>query len=230
MKYRANGVIPLTIAIDGPSASGKSTVGEQIARRLDYLYFDTGVMYRAVTSMALQRGIDVQDDQAVSGLAEQAIIDVLPPTIADGRQNTIKADGVDITNYLRGSSIDANVSAVSSYGRVREAMVRYQRAIGERGHVVMIGRDIGTVVLPAAELKVYLTASAEERARRRYLENVARGDSTPYEEVLRLMRRRDELDMGRANSPLRPAADAHIVDSEYLNVQQVVEAIEHLWS
>ena len=220
---------PLTIAIDGPSASGKSTVGEILARRLGYLYFDTGVMYRAVTCTALQRGIDVDNELAISELAEKTKIDVLPPTVADGRQNTIMADGVDITNRLRGSNIDGNVSVVSSYGRVRESMVRYQRAIGECGRVIMIGRDIGTVVLPKADLKVYLTASVEERARRRYRENVARGDNASYDDVLRLMRRRDELDMGRANSPLRPAVDAHIVDTEYLNIQEVVEAIEHFW-
>jgi CMP/dCMP kinase len=225
----AGGTTPLTITIDGPSASGKSTVGEILARRLNYLYFDTGVMYRAVTCTALKRDIDVENEQAISELAEGTKIEVLPPTVADGRQNTIMADGVDITNQLRGSNIDGNVSAVSSYGRVRESMVRYQRAIGERGRVVMIGRDIGTVVLPKADLKIYLTASVEERARRRYRENVARGDNAPYDEVLRLMRRRDELDMGRANSPLRPAVDAHIVDTEYLNVPEVVEAIEHLW-
>ncbi len=215
--------------MDGPSASGKSTVGEILAKRLNYLFFDTGVMYRALTYVALQGGIDVQDEARISELAESVRIDVLPPTVVDGRQNTILADGTDISLQLRSSAIDANVSAVSSYRRVREAMVKTQREIGLRGHVVMVGRDIGTVVLPHADLKIYLTASAEERARRRYLENVARGDAAPYEQVLHLMRRRDEFDMGRANSPLRPAPDAHIVDTEYLNVAQVVEAIERLW-
>ena len=221
---------PLTIAIDGPSASGKSTVGELLAKRVGYLYFDTGVMYRAVTCVALQCGIAVGDERRVSDLAERLKIDVLPPTVMDGRQNTVLADGSDITLALRGSLIDANVSAVSSYPRVREAMVRQQRAIGERGRVVMIGRDIGTVVLPEADLKVYMTASVEERARRRYKENAARGDMTPYEEVLRLMKHRDEFDMGRATSPLRPATDAHIVDTERLNIVEVVDAIERLWN
>jgi cytidylate kinase len=221
---------PLRIAIDGPSASGKSTVGDVLAKRLKYLFFDTGVMYRAVTCEALQRGVDLDDDERVSDLAERLRIEVLPPTVADGRQNTILADGVDITDKLRSTKIDANVSVVSSYRRVRTAMVRQQRAIGERGRVVMIGRDIGTVVLPNSELKVYLTASVEERARRRYLENSQRGDAASYEEVLRMMRRRDELDMGRENSPLRPAQDAHIVDSEYLGVDEVVAAIKQLWN
>jgi cytidylate kinase len=220
---------PFRIAIDGPAASGKSTVGELLAKRLDYLYFDTGVMYRAVTCVALQRGVDVDDEQHVGELAERLQIDVLPPTVADGRQNTILADGVDITDKLRGAEIDANVSKVSSYRMVREAMVRQQRAIGERGRVVMLGRDIGTVVLPHAELKVYLTASVEERAHRRHRENTQRGDVASYDDVLRMMRRRDELDMGRENSPLRPAPEARIVDSECIGVLEVVDVIEHLW-
>lgn len=220
---------PLMIAIDGPSASGKSTVGEVLAKRLGYLFFDTGVMYRALTGVALNRAMDVNHEAQISQLAQQVKIDVLPPTVHDGRQNTILVDGVDITPALRSNQIDANVSIVSSYPQVREAMVRQQREIGQRGRVVMIGRDIGTVVLPQADLKIYLTASAEERARRRYKEYCARGDHTSYEEVLQMMKRRDELDMGRATSPLRPAADAQIVDSETMTVPQVVEAIEQLW-
>lgn len=222
--------IPVTIAIDGPSASGKSTVGEVLAKRLNYLYFDTGVMYRTLTCVALQRGLDINDEAQISKLAEQLRIDVLPPTVPDGRQNTILADGVDITNELRSGAIDANVSVVSSYPRVREAMVRQQRAIAQRGRVVMIGRDIGTVVLPSADLKVYLDATVECRAERRYKENVARGDHTSYAEVLHMMKRRDELDMGRKTSPLRPAPDAHIVDTTFMDVPQVVNAVEALWN
>lgn len=216
---------PRTIAIDGPSGSGKSTVGELLARRLGYLYFDTGVMYRAVTFVALQRGLDVADEAQIGALAEQLKIDVLPPTVHDGRQNTVLADGVDITRNLRSPEIDANVSTVASNGAVRAAMVRQQRAIGERGQVVMIGRDIGTVVLPRSELKLYLTAGVEERARRRQRENAQRGDETPYEAVLDMMRRRDEKDMGRENSPLRPASDAQMINSEEMAADEIVDRI-----
>jgi cytidylate kinase len=216
---------PRTIAIDGPSASGKSTVGEALASELGYLYFDTGVMYRAITCAALARGIAPQNAEAVGALAESVRVDVLPPTIKDGRQNTVLLDGKDITLDLRASAIDENVSVVSSYPRVRQAMVRQQRAIAARSCVVMVGRDIGTVVMPDAPLKIYLIASAEERARRRYLENLRRGDATPYEEVLRLMRRRDEFDSGRATAPLRPAEDARVIDTEHLDVPAVVARI-----
>jgi len=224
-----NGNMPITIAIDGPSASGKSTVGELLAKRLGYLYFDTGVMYRAVTSVAMRRGIPLTDEQRVSEMARKLQIDVLPATVNDGRQNTILADGEDITQELRSGDIDANVSLVSSYPQVREAMVERQRQIASRGRVVMIGRDIGTVVLPGADLKIYLDGTVECRAERRFKENRARGDQTAYDEVLRLMKRRDELDMGRVTSPLRPAPDACIVDTTTLSVREVLKAIEDHW-
>jgi cytidylate kinase len=220
---------PSTIAIDGPSASGKSTVGELLSRQLGYLYFDTGVMYRAVTCLALQRELDVNDEAQISALAEQIKIDVLPPTVSDGRQNTILVNGNDLTNDLRHPLIDANVSVVSAYPRVRAAMVSQQRLIGARGNVVMIGRDIATVVLPHAELKIYLTASIECRAMRRYRENVARGDPTSFAEVLRLLQRRDQIDSERKTSPLRAAADAHVINTETLTIAQVVAAIAQLW-
>jgi len=223
-------VIPGTIAIDGPSASGKSTVGAEVARQLGYMYFDTGVMYRAVTLVALQCGAALDDGPAVSALAEQAHIDVLSPTVNDGRQNTIQVDGIDVTLGLRDQAIDANVSIVSAYPRVRAAMVRQQRAIGVRGGVVMIGRDIGTVVLPDADLKIFLTASVEVRARRRYEENARRGDATPYAVVLANLRRRDEIDSTRADSPLRPAPDAHIINTDQMDAAAAVRAICALWA
>ncbi|MDY7075370.1 MAG: (d)CMP kinase, partial [Chloroflexota bacterium] len=138
---------PSTIAIDGPAASGKSTIGELLARQLGYLYFDTGVMYRAVTWAALARDISIEDEAAVTVLAERLDIDVIPPTVNDGRQYTVLADGVDITWAIRTPEVDVNVSPVSTYSGVRRALVAQQRRVAAEGRVVMVGRDIGTVVL-----------------------------------------------------------------------------------
>lgn len=200
-----------------------------LAKRLGYLYFDTGAMYRAVTLAALRGGLDLTNEAQVSDLAERLQIDVHSPTVQDGRQNTVLADGKDVTAELRSSIVDANVSRVSSYPRVRAALVRQQRAIGERGRVVMIGRDIGTVVLPAAHLKIFLTASEEERARRRYQENLKRGDTLAYEDVLASMKGRDDQDSARTISPLRPADDAVCIDTDHMAAEQVVDALEKLW-
>ena len=151
--------LPSTIAIDGPAASGKSTIGGRLADELDYLYFDTGVMYRAITCVALVQGVPIEDEEAVGKLAEEIHLDVLSPTVDDGRDVTVLADGEDITPELRRPEVDQAVSPVSSYRRVREALTLQQRRIGQAGGVVMVGRDIGTVVMPGAELKIYLDAS-----------------------------------------------------------------------
>jgi len=217
-----------TIAIDGPAASGKSTIGELLARRLGYLYFDTGVMYRAVTWAALDRGISIEDEAAVTALAEELRIDVVPPTGDDGRQYTVLADGVDVTWEIRSPAVNANVSPVSAYPGVRREMVRQQRRVAECGRVVMVGRDIGTVVLPDADLKVYLDASVEERARRRWKEERARGEDSEYETVLASMRRRDEIDGNRKASPLRTAEDAVVLDTTDLDIEGVMAAVERL--
>ncbi len=217
-----------TIAIDGPAASGKSTIGELLARRLGYLYFDTGVMYRAVTWAALDRGISIEDEAAVTALAEELRIDVVPPTGDDGRQYTVLADGVDVTWEIRSPAVNANVSPVSAYPGVRREMVRQQRRVAECGRVVMVGRDIGTVVLPDADLKVYLDASVEERARRRWKEERARGEDSEYETVLASMRRRDEIDGNREASPLRTAEDAVVLDTTDLDIEGVMAAVERL--
>jgi cytidylate kinase len=219
---------PSTIAIDGPAASGKSTVGELLARHLGYLYFDTGVMYRAVTLAALLRGIPIQDEAAMTALAARLRIDVLPPTADDGRQYTVLADGVDVTWAIRAPEVDADVSAVSAYPGVRRALVVQQRRVAEEGRVVMVGRDIGTVVLPDADFKLYLDASVEERARRRWREVQARGRDAEYEPVLLLMRRRDEIDSGRKVSPLRAADDAVVLDTTDMDVGEVVAHVERL--
>jgi cytidylate kinase len=219
---------PSLIAIDGAAASGKSTVGCILARRLDYLYFDTGVMYRAVTWIALQRGIPIDDETAVTALAESLVIEVAPPVQADGHQYTVYANGQDVTWAIRQPAVDSAVSPVSAYPGVRRALTEQQRRIAANGHVVMVGRDIGTVVLPAADLKLYIQASVEERARRRYRECRARGEDVTYQEVLASMRRRDQIDSQRAYAPLRPAEDAIIIDTNELDIEEVLDRIEPL--
>ncbi len=216
---------PLTIAIDGPAASGKSTVGERLAKALGYLFFDTGVMYRAVTWAALQRLGSVEDEAAVTRLAETVQIDVRPLSHEDGRQADVWLDGEDVTWAIRRPEVDRWVSQVAAYPGVRQAMTQQQRRIGLRGRVVMIGRDITTVVLPEAEAKIYLDASVEERARRRYLERKARGEAVSYEEILEGLRQRDHLDSTREVAPLRVAADAIVINTDGLSVDEVVQEI-----
>lgn len=215
--------IPKIIAIDGPSASGKSTLGQKLAQALGYLYIDTGVMYRAVTWLALQGGMDIGDEAAITHLAEQTQIDIQPPSKQDGRAYDVIVDGQDITWDIRRHEVEEQVSPVSAYAGVRKALSAQQRRIGGRGNVVMVGRDIGTVVLPEAELKIYLDASVEERAHRRYLELLQRHAPADYDEILRAMRRRDRIDSTRKVAPLRPARDALILCSDGLDAEQVLE-------
>ncbi len=218
----------MTIAIDGPAASGKSTVGAELADRLGFLYLDTGVMYRAVTWVALQEGIDVSDEAAVTQLARRLEIDVQPAKINDGRQYTVLADDQDVTWSIREGVVDANVSTVSAYRGVRSSLVTQQRRICTQNPVVMVGRDIGTVVLPDADLKIYLDANVEERALRRYRELIARGKDANFQDVLASMRRRDEIDSGREISPLVRARDAIIIDTSCLSIKEVLDAIDRL--
>jgi cytidylate kinase len=220
--------IPNIIAIDGPAASGKSTLGQRLADSLGYLFFDTGVMYRAVTWVTLKRGVKVDDEAAVTHLAETVQIDVRPPSKGDGRACDVLADGIDITWETRTPEVEASVSPVSVYQGVRHALATQQRRIGLRGRVVMVGRDIGTVVLPEANLKIYLDATAEKRARRRYDEIILRGGKANYKQILSGVRKRDKIDSTRAFSPLRPAGDAIIIDSDRLNADQVFEKVQAL--
>jgi cytidylate kinase len=220
--------IPNIIAIDGPAASGKSTLGRRLADSLGYLFFDTGVMYRAVTWGALQRGLEITDEGAVTHLAQTAQIDVRPPSQEDGRACDVLLDRVDITWETRRPDVEANVSPVSAYRDVRKALASQQRRIGLRGRVVMVGRDIGTIVLPEADLKIYLDASAEERARRRFKEILQRGGQADYEKVLAGVRNRDQIDSTRAFSPLRAAEDAVILDSDKMNADQVFLKVKAL--
>lgn len=217
--------LPSIIAIDGPAASGKSTIGLRLANALGYLFFDTGVMYRAVTWLALERGLDLQDEAAVTALAEQAQIDVSPASKADGRACDVLVDGQDITWETRTRTVDENVSIVAAYPGVRQALSQQQRRIGQRGQIVMVGRDIGTVVLPDADLKIYLDATAEERAKRRYEEIVARGGKPDYTQILKRVIERDRIDSTRDVAPLRAAEDAIILNSNQLTADQVFEHV-----
>jgi cytidylate kinase len=221
-------MIPSTIAIDGPAASGKSTIGALLAEQMDYIYFDTGVMYRAVTWAALDCGVAIGDEAAVTALAESVRIDVLAPTANDGRQYTVLCDGHDVTWAIRAPEVDWNVSPVSVYPGVRKAMTAQQRRIGLGGRVVMVGRDIGTVVLPEAHLKIYLDASVEERARRRQREMLARGELADFETVLAGFLQRDQIDSSRAVAPLRPAEDAVFLDSTELDIAGVMQVVQDL--
>jgi cytidylate kinase len=221
-------VKPSTIAIDGPAAAGKSTIGELLARRLGYLYFDTGAMYRAVTWVALEQGVDIADEEAITALAKSIVINITRPTVDDGRQYTVCANGQDVTWQIRRPEVDANVSPVSAYPGVRQALTEQQRRIGRRGRIIMMGRDIGTVVLPEADLKIYLGATAEERARRRHHEILERGEEADYEKVLASMRQRDKIDSEREAAPLHPADDAVIIDTTGLSIAEVLAKVEEL--
>lgn len=220
--------IPKAIAIDGPAASGKSTIGQILAGELGYLYFDTGIMYRAVTWAALQELGKVTDEAAVSELANRLQIDVRPPSVDDKRAADVIVDNKDITWEIRAREVNEHVSEVSAYPGVRQAMTIQQRRIGSKGNVIMVGRDIGTVVLPQADLKIYLDASLEERARRRYQESLERGEQITLEEVSASLLHRDEIDSSRALAPLRPAEDAVIIDSDNMTVVEVLEQIRAL--
>lgn len=215
--------LPQSIAIDGPAASGKSTLALKLAENLGYLFFDTGVMYRAVTWKTIEEGISFGNEEAITALSQQSKIDVRPPSQDDGRACDVLMDGIDISWEIRRPEVDANVSVVSAFPGVRTALTEQQRRIGKRGRVVMVGRDIGTVVLPDADLKIFLDASVEERAHRRHEECVARGEPIDFEVVLADLKMRDEIDSTRDVAPLRPADDAIILDSDNLTISQVLE-------
>jgi cytidylate kinase len=220
MKY------PHIVAIDGPAASGKTTIANQLAERWGYLLFDTGVMYRAVTWVAINNKISTKDERAVSELADQIQIDVAPPSQDDGREYDVIADGVDVTWRIREKKVDSQVSRVSAYPGVREALTRQQRRIGLGGKVIMVGRDIGTVVLPEADLKIYLDASVKERAKRRFAQRVERGEDVELSKILKKLIKRDKIDSTREIAPLCAAEDAIIINTDDLTVPEVVKKIE----
>ncbi len=211
------------IAIDGPVASGKTAVGLRLAKELGYRLVDTGMMYRAMTWLALKEGVDVQDAAALTRLAASARIELGQPS--GDHLATIRINGHEVTSELRKPDVDRNVSYVSRVPGVREAMVAIQRRLAAEGRIIMLGRDIGTVVLPDAPLKIYLDASAEQRARRRYLELREAGIERPESEILEELRARDEMDRNRHASPLRPADDARVIETDNLTLEQVVDRV-----
>ena len=213
--------MPINIAIDGPVGAGKSSVADQVAARLNILHLDTGAMYRAFGLYALRSGADMESEEALSVLAQQVDVQV---KYENGAQRTLLF-GEDVTDLIRMGEVSAAASAVSRWPAVRRRMVRAQQDMARTADMLIDGRDIGTVVLKDSPCKIFLTASAEERARRRYVQQLEKGDATPYEQVLRELNARDEQDMNRKTDPLRRAEDAVLVDSTQMTQQQVVDAI-----
>lgn len=211
------------ICIDGPAASGKTTVAKALAGRLGFFYLDTGVLYRALTLVALEKGIAPSDGDALAQMARDLKIEVKPAPAGDLRQTIVIADGKDVSLAIRTASVDAKVSEVSAHKAVRAALADVQRTVAERGSVVLAGRDMGTVIWPQAEVKLFLDATEDERARRRQRQAEEQGVHVDFSSVLADLRRRDQYDSTREVAPLRPAADAVIVDTTPLTVEQVVE-------
>ena len=215
--------IPSVITIDGPAGAGKSTLGQRLALRLGYLFFDTGVLYRALTWAALRDQLDLYDHEALTQLAERLDIKIQAPgaTPQDGRQYTVIVENQDITWQLRQPDVEANVSVVSRHPMVRSVMRARQRTIGQRGHVVMVGRDIGSIVMPDADFKIYLLASLEERTQRRVAELHGRGRPADYPRIREEIAQRDALDQ----HVMAPAPDALMISSDGHTPDEVVELV-----
>ncbi len=213
--------MPLNIAMDGPVGAGKSSIAAEVARRLGILHLDTGAMYRAIGLTALRRGVDVTDEAAAVALSRE--LDISVAHEADGQHTFV--NGEDVTGLIRTPEVSMAASSISKYLGVRQGMVALQQKLAAQTPMLVDGRDICLRVLPNATVKLYLTASAEERARRRWLETQQKGASDTYEQVLEDLKKRDDQDMNREVDPLRPTEDAVIVDSTEMNFEQVVEYI-----
>ncbi|MAT07500.1 MAG: cytidylate kinase [Chloroflexi bacterium] len=211
----------MKITIDGPVASGKTAVGRALARRIPARFLDTGMMYRAVTWASLQQKIDINNNADLAKLTKSLSIEVV---LEDGEQ-VLKVDGTDITDELRDSDIESNVSKISQVGAVRHELVDQQRAIASTGDIVMVGRDIGTVVIPDADLKIYLDASIQIRAKRRHDEMRRKRQRIDLEKLVEEIKTRDNMDSNREDSPLVSAEDAVIINTDRLRIDQVVNLI-----
>ena len=213
----------IVVAIDGPAGAGKSTIAKLAAEKLGYAYIDTGAMYRSVAWKFLQTG-KAFDEDFISGLSKTMLIDFKP----EAKINRVFVDGTEVTDAIRTPEVTAIVSRVAAIGAVREAMVDQQRRMGEAGGVLMDGRDIGTVVFPNAQLKIFLTASVEERARRRYAEMVAKGQQVDLQQLQADIAERDKQDSERAISPLRQAEDALLLDTSDMGISEVTDRVLQL--
>lgn len=211
----------IRIAIDGPAAAGKSTVAKNIAKKLNIVYIDTGAMYRALTLKALDKNIDIKDEQALIQLLNATEIELMQQE----NEQKVLLDGHDVTEDIRNQKVTKAVPYVAEHKQVREELVRRQRKLADRISVVMDGRDIGTHVLPDAELKIFLIASVEERAKRRHKENVEKGFPSDLKQIMKEIKERDERDSNRATSPLVQAEDAIAIDTTSLSIEEVTEKI-----
>ncbi|KAB2954627.1 (d)CMP kinase [Heliorestis acidaminivorans] len=212
---------PIQIAIDGPAGAGKSTVAKEVARRLGYLYIDTGAMYRALTCLALEKNVSLFDEQALTNLAHNSTINL----VQKEERLHVFVENIEVTEAIRSPLVSSHVSQVAAVAGVRMIMVEQQRAMARSQSVVMDGRDIGSHVLPFAQIKIFLTASIEERARRRYLEMTAKGIPVNEEVLKEEIQRRDEQDASREVSPLVRAEDASILDTTGLEIEAVIQII-----
>jgi cytidylate kinase len=218
----------ISIAIDGPAGSGKSTIAKEVAINFGYIYIDTGAMYRAITLKALRNHVSLSDSSQLTALAENTLIHLEYEKYNSTSILHVIMDGEDVTEKIRSLEVTNNVSVVAAVAGVRQAMVNLQRNMAKQGGVVMDGRDIGTVVLPKAELKIYLTASVAERSRRRWLELTEKGVHVDREELEEQIRQRDLYDSHREISPLCQAKQAILLDTTNLSIEQVVEKVKEL--